>query len=123
MCDEFVRLLFISILRCIVVCLLYAVLNCGIVPHLGAHLAEIVTISEGNTEYIPDTPHMINVPKKVMLSRCLITINAMQQSTYDLYPIRLVATVINRTMQQYMNFTTADASAAAKEMFKLAHNS
>jgi hypothetical protein len=52
------------------------------VPHLGAHLAELVTILEGNSNFLPHLPHIINMDKYRLLSRTLGQIYQMQQLRY-----------------------------------------
>ena len=44
----------------------------GVVPHLGPHLAEIVTIDEGNPNNIPDFPNLINLKKKILLANSVL---------------------------------------------------
>jgi len=54
----------------------------GVVPHIGAHLAELTSIHEGNSDTIPDVPNLINLHKKILFSRTLRTI-------FDLHVILL----------------------------------
>lgn len=51
---------------------------CGIVPHLGAHLAELCAIDEGNTDYVIDFPSLINLGKLLLLGRTLIFLRQLQ---------------------------------------------
>ena len=43
----------------------------GVVPHIGAHLAELTSTHEGNSDTIPDVPNLINLHKKILFSRTL----------------------------------------------------
>lgn len=51
----------------------------AIVPHLGAHLAELISISEGNPEYLPHMPHCVNLGKYTLLTNSLRIIDTLQQ--------------------------------------------
>lgn len=88
-------------------------------PHLGAHLAELVTIGEGNPEHLPDAPHMLNLHKKLMTGKSLLLLARMQRALYTLEAVRIVATAINRSMRSFQCFTAAEAATASREFFKL----
>ena len=90
----------------------------GIVPHLAAHTAEFTAIYE-ISEFIPDSPHLININKKVMITKSLLFLARLQRSVYKLQPIRLVSTVINRSIQPYQYFSNSESSAATTELYKL----
>lgn len=51
----------------------------GCVVHLGAHLAELVTINEGNPDYLPQAPHNINVGKLRLLARSVRQVARLQK--------------------------------------------
>ena len=50
----------------------------GLVPHLGAHLAELCSIEEGNTDYVPDFPSLINLEKLILVGRTLLFLQELQ---------------------------------------------
>lgn len=91
----------------------------GIVPHLAAHTAELTSIYDSNPEFIPDTPHLLNIEKKIMTSRAILFLARLQRSIYRLHSIRLVGSVINRSIQQYQAFSAAESSKTSTELYQL----
>lgn len=73
-----------------------------VVPHLAAHLGEMATIIEGNPDYLPDAPHLINLSKIRLITRAINTIAIMRQQKYNFIPIRLISIVINRELKQFV---------------------
>jgi hypothetical protein len=56
--------------------------SCGTVPHLGAHLAEAITIAEGNPAYLPHAPHSLNMNKLRFTARSVKVIARLQRARY-----------------------------------------
>jgi hypothetical protein len=90
----------------------------GIVPHLGAHTAELTGVYEV-TEFIPDSPCLINVTKKVMTTRCILQLARLQRTVYAIQSVRLVGNVINKSIQQHQYFSAADSAQASKDQYAL----
>lgn len=90
----------------------------GIVPHLGAHTAELTGIYEV-TEFIPDSPALINVTKKVMTTKCILQLARLQRTVYAIQSVRLVGNVINKSIQLHQYFSAADSAQASKAQFAL----
>jgi len=90
----------------------------GIVPHLGAHTAELTGVYEV-AEFIPDSPALININKKVMTTRCILQLARLQRTVYAIQSVRLVGNVINKSIQQYQYFSAADSAQASKDQYAL----
>mmetsp|Transcript_2806 Transcript_2806/g.4247 ORF Transcript_2806/g.4247 Transcript_2806/m.4247 type:complete len:652 (+) Transcript_2806:1-1956(+) len=91
----------------------------GIVPHLGAHLAELCSIEEGNPTYLSDAPHLLNMDKKRLFSRCLLQIGRIQRMQYSFHPLRLVQTVLSREFRQGQHLSSAKSAEWSRNMYNL----
>ena len=91
----------------------------GVVPHLAAHTAELTSIYDSNPEFIPDTPHLLNIEKKLMTSRAILFLARVQRSIYRLHSVRLVGSVINRSIQQYQSFSATESNKVSTTLYKL----
>ena len=90
-----------------------------VVPHLGAHLAELTTIAEGNPEFLPDQPHLLNMTKKRLMARSVALLVSLQQRRYGLVPVRLVASILSRALEKHVHLTSLEANEAARQLFEL----
>jgi len=91
----------------------------AVVPHLGAHLAELSTISEGNPEHLPEVPHLVNITKKKLMARSVMQLSKLQKLRYLLKPVRLVATVLSRSLDAHTKLTAAESSESARRLYEL----
>ena len=86
----------------------------GLVPHLGAHLAELSTIDEGNPDCVPDFPNLINLHKKFLLARTILYLGQLQKTGYVhtddaaernrkvILPIRVIMAAIGISLQPFL---------------------
>ena len=91
----------------------------AIVPHLGAHLAELTTIAEGNPEFLPDYPHLLNTAKKKLMARSVALLVELQQRRYCIVPVRLVSGILARALEKHVHLTGLEASEVSKKLFDL----
>jgi len=91
----------------------------AVVPHLGAHLAELTSIAEGNPEFLPDQPHLFNYTKKRLLARSVGLLVSLQARRFMLVPVRLVASILNRALDKHIHLTSLEANEAARQLFEL----
>ena len=90
----------------------------AMVPHLGAHLAELTTIEEGNPDYLSDAPHLFNLDKCGMLATSLSSLSAMQQlPPYQLQPVRCLMATLNYFARLHCRLSVADSAAYSKKLF------
>eukprot|EP00605_Chrysophyceae_sp_TOSAG23-4_P002368 GSChrysophyteH1.ASY1.ANO1.2620.1 assembled CDS len=89
------------------------------IPHLGAHLAEITSIDEGNPDYLNDAPHLINVSKIKLSARAFSRLADLQRFKYNLTPVRLIACAIDKALQPYVLLTQEDVAAQDKKVYAL----
>jgi hypothetical protein len=88
------------------------------VPHLAAHLGEMATIIEGNPDYLPDSPHLINLSKMQLMTRAINTIAIIRRQKYNFLPIRLISTVINRELKQFVYLSGIESSNEGRLLFE-----
>jgi hypothetical protein len=91
----------------------------AVVPHLGAHLAELTSIDEGNPEFLPDQPHLFNYTKKRLLARSVSLLVSLQARRFMLVPVRLVASILARALDKHIHLTSLEANEAARQLFEL----
>lgn len=93
----------------------------AIVPHLGAHLAELTSIADGNTDYLPDRPYLFNTHKLALLAGTLSLLLKMQRLSYNLTPVRCISAALNFTAKRELKLSAAAASAFAAQMYTLSN--
>lgn len=91
----------------------------AVVPHLGAHLAELTSVADGNTDYLADRPYLFNTHKLALLAGTLSLLLKMQRLSYNLTPVRCVSAALNFTAKTQLKLSTAAASEFSKKMFAL----
>ena len=91
----------------------------AIVPHLGAHLAELTSINEGNNDYLIDRPYLYNCEKLKLLSNTLLLLNKMQSIQYNLVPIRNIISSINFITKTHLKLSATAISEHSKQMYAL----
>ena len=91
----------------------------AIVPHLGAHLAELTSINEGNNDYLIDRPYLYNCEKLKLLSNTLLLLNKMQSIQYNLIPIRNIISSINFITKTHLKLSATAISEHSKQMYTL----
>jgi len=89
------------------------------IPHLGAHLAEITSVDEGNTDYISNAPHLLNVVKLKLLARTVMQIADLQKFRYNLSPARIISCAIDRALQPFVHLTSAEVADNDRKLFDL----
>lgn len=90
---------------------------CGLVPYLPCHLSELAGISEGNPEYLPDAPYLLNLQKYRSLARCVSVLARARAAPYGLAPVRLIGVVINRTLREYLRFSAQERDQEYRELY------
>lgn len=90
----------------------------GIVPYVGCHLSELVSIVEGNSDHIVDAPYLLNIHKKYLMARCVSFIGKMQKQEYSFQPIRFIGIVINRKLREYIRLTPNEGALEARRLFE-----
>jgi hypothetical protein len=80
----------------------------AVVPHLGAHLAEISSIMEGNQDYLTEHSNFLNLDKKKLLYNCISKLTLIRNQRYNLHNIRIIQNVINQTIMKYIRYSSAD---------------
>lgn len=93
----------------------------AMVPHMGAHLAELTSITEGNGDYLVDRPYLFSTHKLALLAGTLSMLHKMQQLRYNLTPVRAIIAALNFTAKRHVKLTPAGASEQAKQLFALSH--
>ena len=91
----------------------------ALVPHLGAHLQQLSSALEGNTDHLADQPHLFSMHKLALVAEVLGSLHRMQRLRYNLTPVRLVAAALNRTAQQHLQLGAAEAAAYSKQLYAL----
>ena len=89
------------------------------IPHLGAHLAEITSIDEGNPDHLPNSPHLLNVAKLKLSARTFSNLADLQKFKYNLTPARIIACAIDKALQPFVILTQARVAEKEKAMFDL----
>ena len=90
---------------------------CGLVPYLPSHLSELASISEGNPEYLPDAPYLLNLQKCHSLARCVSVLARARAAPYGFAPVRLIGIVINRTLREYLRFSSQERDQEYRELY------
>ena len=89
------------------------------IPHLGAHLAEISSIDEGNPDHLTNMPHLLNVTKLKLSARTFSNLADLQKYKYNLTPARIIACAIDKALQPFVILTQAGVANKEKQMFDL----
>lgn len=72
--------------------------------------------------YVVDAPHLINLDKLRLVSRCLLFLRQLQRLNYSLVPVRLVSCVLNAALKESVFISSTDASSAAKDLYEISQN-
>lgn len=111
----------------------------GVVPHLGAHLAELVTIegkrciwlkydslqvhafcgSEGNPTYLPNAPHLFNMEKKRLCARALLQLRRVQRVHYTFHTLPLIQLVLTREFAKGRRLSSAQSTEWSRRMYNM----
>ncbi len=91
----------------------------AVVPHMGAHLAELTSVSDGNADYLADAPHLRNLDKLRLVAATMTTLHKLQKMTYSLTPVRAVAAAINLTLRRHLQLSAGGGAALSKRLFAL----
>ncbi len=91
----------------------------ALIPHLGAHLAEITSVDEGNNDHLSNAPHLLNVTKLKMTARTVLQLTDLQKFKYNLTPIRVISCAIDKALQPYVHLTPALVSESEKRLYDL----
>jgi len=91
----------------------------AIVPHLGCHLSELATISEGNPDHLITHPHLLNIIKRRLLKKSVRVLANAQGLHYNYRPIRLIGCVINRTLRDWLRLGASTSQQEAKNLFEI----
>jgi hypothetical protein len=93
----------------------------AIVPYLGCHTAELLTINDGNSDFLVDRPYLFNMHKLALLAGTLSMLHKMQQLRYNLAPVRTIAAALNFAAKRHLKLTPAAASERSRQWFALSH--
>jgi hypothetical protein len=93
----------------------------AIVPYLGCHTAELLTINDGNSDFLVDRPYLFNTHKLALLAGTLSMLHKMQQLRYNLAPVRTIAAALNFAAKRHLKLTPAAASERSRQWFALSH--
>lgn len=91
----------------------------AVVPHLGVHLQDLTFIEDGNTAYLSDCPHLVNIGKLDMIHSSIARIRALQTLKYNIEPIRYIQAVVNKTIRPFVFASAQESDEASKELFAL----
>jgi hypothetical protein len=91
----------------------------AIVPHLGAHLTEILGIVEGNGQYLDGNPHLLNFKRMMHISNSLGMLGRAQQLQYNLRYLRQLTSVINLGVSKFMCLSDESATAMKDTMWDM----
>ncbi len=93
--------------------------NGAFIPHLGAHLAEMTAVDEGNSDYVNSAPHLLNVVKLKLFARPVMQLADLQKYRYNLTPVRIVSCAVDKALQPFVFLTNADVSENERKLFNL----
>ena len=93
--------------------------SAALVPHLGAHLAELASIGEGNPEQLSEAPHLSNLGRCRQVARSVSQLTKLQRITYEFRPVRLLCAAISLALGSHTHLTAASASDASRALFAL----
>jgi hypothetical protein len=89
------------------------------VPYLGAHLAELIGIFDGNPDTLPEAPHMMNMYKKILVARSLSLMSRMQRLSFNIEPIRMLGAIINRSFKPYIRYLSKDGIETNRDLYAM----
>jgi hypothetical protein len=78
--------------------------------------------SEGNSTYLADAPHLLNMEKKRLFARCLSQLRRLHGMKYDLHPIALIQTIFLRESQKVKHLSAQESSEWSRRMYQLSLN-
>ncbi len=87
------------------------------VPYLGAHLAELIGIYDGNADTLPEAPHMMNMYKKILVARSLALLSRMQRLSYNIEPIRMLGAIINRSFKPNIRYMSKEGIETNRALY------
>ena len=91
----------------------------GFIPHLGAHLAELSTIDEGNLDHMSNAPHLLNISKLKLTARTVTLLTDLQKYSYKIRPVRMIASTIDKALQRYVYLTNAEVADNDRRLYEL----
>jgi len=91
----------------------------AIVPYLGAHSAELTTISEGNGDYLTDRPYLFNTHKMALLAGTLSLLLKMQRLQYNLAPVRNIVAALHFAAKPHLRLSAAAYAENSKKLHAL----
>lgn len=91
----------------------------AIVPYLGAHSAELTTISEGNGDYLTDRPYLFNTHKMALLAGTLSLLLKMQRLQYNLTPVRNIVAALHFAAKPHLRLSAAAYAENSKKLHAL----
>ena len=91
----------------------------ALIPHLGSHLAEITSVDEGNSDYISNAPHLLNVTKLKLSARTVLQLADMQKFRYNLTPIRIISCAIDKALQPFVHLTSLQVADCERSLYDL----
>ncbi len=92
---------------------------CALVPHVGAHLSELTQISDGNSDYLSDCPHLHSLEKLHLLAGTVSALSKLQRMRYNLTPLRAVAAAINLAVKKHLRLSTLAGDELRNRLFAL----
>lgn len=80
----------------------------------------------GNPEYLPEAPHLLNVPKKAMTARCLSILEILQSMTYQysdsegaISPVRLLSLLLHRAVKPHLRLSNTEVRYSVLFLFQV----
>lgn len=106
----------------------------AVVPHLGAHLAEYCTVEgkilefvfdiglllfyiEGNSNFLPDAPYLINVEKMKLNVRISQLMQKMQRFRYCFSSVRVIQSTLLKCFTEGQYLSTMEATLWSRRMY------
>jgi len=93
----------------------------AIIPHLGAHLTELLGVVEGNGQYLDGNPCLLNFTRLKHISNSLSMLGRAQELTYNLRYLRLVASVINLEVGKFVALNEKAANEMKNSLWELSN--
>lgn len=74
---------------------------------------------EGNSTYLLDAPHLLNLEKKRLFARCLSQLRRLSGMRYQLHSILLIQSILHREFHKGMHLSSQSTSEWSRKMFQL----